>query len=522
MLIKRKNIHMDRIKCSASTQMTIDADINVPDSKPDVTKILLEKGWIKIEEVKALENQVLVRGNLCFAFLYQCEYGDRNVSCMEGKIPFEEMVHVEGANSQDTVKVRKQLEDLSIGMINSRKISVRAVAVLEPEIEELYDEEVLYDVEDVPMLQKKTKQLLTTEAVIEKRDMLRIREEIKIPSNLPNIFEIIWDTVRICSLEFRVGDGKLYVQGEIQVFFLYEAEGEDGRLVYFETKLPVNMQLECSDCTEDMIPIIRYDIIDRQLEIRPDEDGEDRIVETDMNVELDIKLYREEKTDILEDVYGVTEEVTGVFKTGHYRKLFCNERNKCIATGRIKMNPSKSQMLQVCAVSGELAIDDTTVTENGMQVDGAVELQLLYTDLKEPNKFFAANGSVPFACKVDVKNMNAQTSSFFDATISQITFSMPNNEEVEVNIQINLHLSAFQNMEEEFLNDIRISELNSEKMKGLPSMIGYIAKEGDTLWQLGKRYYVPIGQIAEANHLTTQELHRGDKLIIVKSMEKKI
>ena len=265
MEVKRKSIHMDRMKSSASTQITIDADVNVPDSKPDVSKILLERGWIKTEEVKALENQVLVRGALHFSFLYRCEYGERSVCCMEGKVPFEEMVHVEGVDSQDIVKLKKQLETLNISMINSRKINVRAIAVLEPEIEELYEEEVLYEVADVPMLQKKKKQLITTETAIDKRDILRIREEIKLPSGLPNIFEIIWDTARVCSMDFKVGDGNILVQGELQVFFLYESEHDDGELFYYETKLPISMKLDCNGCTENMLPQIYYEITDSQF-----------------------------------------------------------------------------------------------------------------------------------------------------------------------------------------------------------------------------------------------------------------
>lgn len=481
MEVKRKSIHMDRMKSSASTQITIDADVNVPDSKPDVIKILLEKGRMKIEETKVMENQVLVRGALCFSFLYECEQGEQKLCSMEGKVPFEEVVHVEGADSQDTVKLKKQLENFHVSMINSRKVNIRAISVLEPEIEELYEEEVLYDAADIPMLQKKKKQLLTTETVIDKKDMLRIREEIKLPADLPNMFEFIWDTADIGTFDFKAGDGRIFVQGEVQVFFLYEAEGDEGEIIYHETKLPVNMQLDCTGCSEDMIPVISYEIADKQLTVKPDEDGEDRLVELDMNLELAMKLYQEEKTDILEDVYGVTKEVSGVWQKGHYRKLLGEEKTKCSADGKIKLKTSKSQMLKICNITGELAIDDLIMLENGTQVEGAVELQILYMDEKETDHYFAARGSIPFSCRVDMKDIEPEADCNITASIAQISYTLPSNEEIEVHAQIAFHMSAFQNVEEEFLKDIKVSELDSDKMKELPSMIGYIAREGDTL-----------------------------------------
>ncbi len=520
MEIRKKNIHMDRMKSSASTQITIDADVNVPDSKPDVVKILLEKSRVKIEEVKAFENQVNIQGNLCYSFLYRCENEDRNISSMDGKIPFEEMVHVEGAESLDTVKVQKQLESMSIEIINSRKINVRALLFLKPEIEELYDEEILSEIEPAGMLQTKKTQLFTTQTYADKKDLFRINEEIRLPNSLPNIFELIWDQTRISTLDFRAENGKLIILGDIQLFILYEAEGEDGKLSFYETKLPVNTEIDCSDCVDTLIPLIEYEIGDMQLEIKPDEDGEDRIIELNMNVEMNLKLLNEVKTEIIDDVYGITEEVSGVFQKGQYRKLIGNEKGKCISSGNIKIHATKLQTLQICAATGNLIIDDMQINSGEIRTEGAVDLQLLYMDVKDQKQLYAEKGSIPFSCKLEMKEANADTSVFLDAVISQITVSLPDNEEAEITVQINMHLFAFQNRETDFLKDIKISSLNAEKMKSLPSMVGYIAREGDTLWNLGKKYYVSIDQIIESNQLKSQELKKGDKLMIIKSMGK--
>ena len=38
----KKNIHLDRIKCRASSQITLEDDRNVPDQKPDMERILFK------------------------------------------------------------------------------------------------------------------------------------------------------------------------------------------------------------------------------------------------------------------------------------------------------------------------------------------------------------------------------------------------------------------------------------------------------------------------------------------------
>ena len=68
-LIKR-NIHMDRIKTEAVTQFTLDDDVNIPDSKPDVNTLNLEKGELIVEEMKPGNDFVNVRGYLSYVILY--------------------------------------------------------------------------------------------------------------------------------------------------------------------------------------------------------------------------------------------------------------------------------------------------------------------------------------------------------------------------------------------------------------------------------------------------------------------
>ena len=47
-LIKR-NIHMDRVKRSTVMQFTMEEDLNLPEDKPDISTLNLEKGEIDLE-----------------------------------------------------------------------------------------------------------------------------------------------------------------------------------------------------------------------------------------------------------------------------------------------------------------------------------------------------------------------------------------------------------------------------------------------------------------------------------------
>ena len=125
--LMKKTIHMDQVRCSADAQTTVEDDINITDSKPDAYQLVTERGKVEVEEVRAMEDHVHIKGSLKFWVLYISDEEIRRPACMEGSLPFEEQVYLNGVNSSDAVTVRAVLEDLSVGMINSRKLSVQAL-----------------------------------------------------------------------------------------------------------------------------------------------------------------------------------------------------------------------------------------------------------------------------------------------------------------------------------------------------------------------------------------------------------
>ena len=57
----KKNIHMNRWKGYATSQITLDDDFIVPDSMDDVDQMILSSGEITIDSVKNQTERVVVR-----------------------------------------------------------------------------------------------------------------------------------------------------------------------------------------------------------------------------------------------------------------------------------------------------------------------------------------------------------------------------------------------------------------------------------------------------------------------------
>ena len=146
MEIVKKKIRMSRQRSQAMNQITLEEDLNVPDSKADVTGIIQHRAKVRVEESKIMENQILVSGNLEVWMLCLAEGEQHPVYRLQAKLPFSEKLNLEGAKPGDNVSLKWKTEDIRISLINSRKISIQALVTFEASVEELYDTQAAVEV----------------------------------------------------------------------------------------------------------------------------------------------------------------------------------------------------------------------------------------------------------------------------------------------------------------------------------------------------------------------------------------
>ena len=207
--LKKKYIHMNCEKGRALSQITLDDDYNLPDYKPDIVKIMKDRGEIRFDEIKVSDGHLYIKGTLNFSVLYRSEQDEKKIDSLSGSVPFMENISIDGAAELDPVEMEAEIEDLTIGVINSRKLSVRALVMLKACIRETRDEAVATDVgsDGELEMQKENRDILQ---LLEcKKDNFRFRKEIPLASSKPNIREILWRSVQVRGLESRLKNGEI-------------------------------------------------------------------------------------------------------------------------------------------------------------------------------------------------------------------------------------------------------------------------------------------------------------------------
>lgn len=518
MNIIRNNIHMDRIKCKAVSQVTIEDDINLPENNPDLDKIIFREGNVVISDVKVSKDRVDIKGTLEIFILYLTEEEEERLARIAGKIPFEENVYVEGAQIGDTVDVNWKIEDLSVAMINSRKISAKSVITFSLQADCLYDEEAASDLSDAEQIEYHLEQMELARLAICKRDIYRIRQELELPSHMPNIFRMIWQSVKITSLDFKPLDEKISVNGELSVFLLYESTQEGDNTQYYETTIPFNGVIDCQGSREMMIPDIRWCICGRDFEVRPDFDGEERGFSMEIVLDLCIKLYEEENISILSDVYGISKDVDASVKLGKFRRILMRNNGTCRISEKLSVEDSP-QILQLIHSEGEVFMEDSEITGEGVRVEGVIVIKCLYVTSDDKMPYSSLEQMVPFSYVLEAKGADENAISNIKVALKQLSVSMLDAKELEAKIALDVSGILFEEFEKELVTDLTVTEANKETRRQLPGIVVHVVSDEDTLWQIGKKYYMPVSKIKELNNLTEDEVRAGEKLLLVKGRD---
>ena len=113
-------------KSRAKSQITFDEDFNVPDAKPDAGRLIQNKGRIIMDDVRLTDGKGILTGNLQVDILYVGE--ERGiVSSLTAKLPFEETLNLKNIINGDKMCLKWEIEDLTIRLIHSRKLNIKAL-----------------------------------------------------------------------------------------------------------------------------------------------------------------------------------------------------------------------------------------------------------------------------------------------------------------------------------------------------------------------------------------------------------
>lgn len=507
-----KEIQTNQMGQQILDQFVLDEDYNVPDSKRDMQRIVVCEGKVKVDEIKPVENYLRVCGKLEFQILYVGDGIEPSLCCLEGKLPFEEMIYTE--DNSGTYEVKNIRVEIQATMIHSRKLRIKAMVELELEAEKQMIEDIPTDIECSTPLYKKKKPLDLLKLHTSKRDTYRIKEEITLPGTKETIGNMLWTDVSNRKMDTKLGVDELQIAGELLVFCFYESP--ERKIDWIEQTVPYQGRVECYGADESMYHQLNVNLEDVNVDVRMDEDGEVRVIGIEGTLKFSIAIYEEEQMEVLEDVYSLEKQCQLEKKEVCCEQLVMQNHSKCKVSQNLNLPELKNDILQICHSSGNVQVDRVEITEEGILVEGALHIGFLYVKANDEIPFDIWKGVVPFSCLIECKGISKDMQYHISSILEQLSVGLLGGDEVEVKAVLAFHCFFRRTVEMEMIADMKLETIDMEELNKRPGVIGYTVKEGDDLWNLAKQYHTTMEGIKEVNELSTDTLKPGERILIFK------
>lgn len=513
----KKEMYMSELKGKSVSQITLDDDFNVPDTKQDIREITVEKGLVNLDESKVMEGKVHIKGRLLFQILYTSAE-EAGLETMGGEIPFDELVNMDGLEEKDHLQVGWDVDDLTVDQIHSRKISVKAILTFTLTAERLYQANIPVEVSDDDQVETLKKPVEAASLAVINRDTFRVKEEVELPGSKPNISRILWDDEELRSVEARPGDGKIHIRGEMVLFCVYRGEEENAPIQWLEKNIGFSGEIELSGAADHMIPDIGIRLMQKTVEPAADFDGEQRVISLEAILDLEIKLYEEENFSLLTDVYSPSRQLNPEWNPVNFESLLIRNNSRYKLNDKLEIK-ERDRVLQICHANGSAKIDDVRITEDGLLIEGALCVWILYIPGEDDTPFKSIKGVLPFQYTAEAKGITPDCVYRIQPGIESLNAVMMGNNEVELKAVLTFEVLVLQKISEKAVASVSEEALDYQKLEAMPGIAGYIVQPQDTLWDVAKRFHTTMKVIQQTNGISGEEVESGTRLLILKQVE---
>lgn len=486
-----------------TAEVLSEGDAIVPDTKPDISEILMCEGRCSADKVEIQKGRVIFTGTASFTVLYRSENGD-GVHSVTAKFPFNHIAQSEAVMPDDKALYTFKVADTKCSLINSRKLSLKAVVLISftsyTELSVPLCSDIL-----VPDAEVKRETVCTSSLGAYAKEDFTVSDILEIPESKAPLSETLLCRAEIGDTTVKFVTGKAVLKGNISVFHLYKTD--EGAIEYMEHEIPFTEIADVSNLTEDMDSELTLSLGDYSSFCEETTD-EKRSISFTSTLSMSLVAFLTTKESAVTDAYIPGSNSSLV--TAPLKKSEIAERKaesvtlKDSADLPLDMPP----MEKICPVYAYVSSKNTVCSDGKIKISGTVTALLSYIS---GNSIYSFKKDMDFSTEFD-----CPAGKFFVTSSAKVThtdYNFVNQAKADIRAIVEIFVTVRNNTDS--FPSITSMEISGSADTDRPSVIIYFVKSGDTLWNIAKHYKTTVDKILFANNMDGSEiLNSGMRLII--------
>ena len=500
----KESLSVNKLIAKRRETIIAEGDMIVPDSKPDILNTISTSGIVSIYKTEISEEKIRIDGNVNTYIMYIPDGVEDNVRGLNTNLDFSEIINIPTCKEGMNPVLETQLKSIDCKVLNGRKINIKAIIEVSFKIYSQDSIEIINDMNNVENLQMLKEELKVNSLVGMGLNKISSKDTIRI-DNIDNLAEILKVDINLGSKDIKLSYNKVLAKSEIEIKIMYLTE--DNRINITNSKLPFVGFIDIPNVLDGNICDVNYLI--KNIIIKPNPQEEHSIY-VEVEVEITCNVYEEKDINIIQDMFIPGKELD--FEKKQITTVMDKQNKINIKSINEKINFRAIENTKLIDVDVTTSILKEDKINSKILCEGDINLKFLF--LNNNNQIEIKETTIPFDFVVeDLENGETLNSENY-IEIKDTNFIVQEGGDIECNIDIEITTKLYR-----YAN---ISVIDSVEDKGNIenqdySIIIYVVKKGDSMWNIAKKFGTTVEYIVNINNTSNpNELFPGDVLFVTR------
>ena len=179
-----------------TTQTIVENDIIVPDTKPDIVRILLLDGDASVNSTEAVQDKVLVDGIIRYKILYVSDDPEQQIKSINTSSGFHYALDIPNTRQGMRCRVKCNIEHMEYEILNGRKVSVKTIVGISGKTVNQLEQNIVRDLDGIDGVQILKNTTNVNSYLGSAEISCPVRETMEIPAGKPTIREILRNDIK--------------------------------------------------------------------------------------------------------------------------------------------------------------------------------------------------------------------------------------------------------------------------------------------------------------------------------------
>ena len=511
-------VRYEQLLRESSTNHILKGEFLIRNSQdPDMKQVLGVNPKATITNKEILGDKVMIEGEVVYVVFYLPK--DENLEEMpSNKIhsvtftdKFANYLDLDNDEHNIVCNVECDIEHIQADWMNERKVGINGVLDLKWEVYKSGEFEYVKDIEGKEDVQIKKKNEKINELKGQKEIDLLGKSMLKVSMEKSEIDEILNCSMNIHKREIKLAEDKIYIGCYCKIEVVYK--GKDSKeLITLQDDVYLSKEEEMPGISSEMVNSLVLDVKNPQYAVNLDDLGESRIVNLEFSVRGRVKVYSKNQIEMLEDAYSPSTNIEVQKDNTEYGAIHSITNIETVAKDNMELNSKEDRIEQIVSIIARPLLTDKIIEDDKVKVEGVVKVFTVYRLVDEDLNHGISIGEVPFIAAADIKGIKKNMNAITKVTLEGVEGSVEGNS-ISIRANLGINIKVCYKLSKEYVTDIIEGPVENKEKKA--SITIYVVSQGDTLWNLAKKYNTTICELDKINELEGNEnIRPGRKLII--------